>query len=127
MRAVERSDLPLHLRSGWSGILVLDSASSAEEVPRPLRTTSGSWIHLMARTIEDARQLGDLAETIDAEQLAFELIALLELANATSLLHGDPIAYRRAPSAIEARLGFAATGPLPIADVQEPWGGPGSK
>lgn len=73
----------------------------------------------MTRTVEDARQLGDLVETTDSEQLAFELIALLEMANATSLLHDDPVAYRRARTAIHARLRSAANVPLPTTDTEE--------
>ncbi|MFD7659975.1 TetR/AcrR family transcriptional regulator [Actinosynnema sp. NPDC059797] len=46
----------------------------------------------------------------DPDQLAFELIAFLELANARSVLHDDPHAYDRARAAVRARLDQAARG-----------------
>ncbi|MFD1147021.1 TetR/AcrR family transcriptional regulator [Saccharothrix hoggarensis] len=44
----------------------------------------------------------------DPEQLTFELIAFLEMANAQSVLHDDPAAYRRARVAVRNRLAEAA-------------------
>lgn len=44
----------------------------------------------------------------DPDQLAFELIAFLEMANARSVLHDDPHAYGRARAAVRARLAQAA-------------------
>jgi AcrR family transcriptional regulator len=69
------------------------------------------WRSLVARAVEDARQLGELAADTDADQLAFELIAFMELANATSLLHDDPVAYERGRAAIRTRLDAAAAQP----------------
>ncbi|WP_367133442.1 TetR/AcrR family transcriptional regulator [Saccharothrix sp. HUAS TT1] len=43
----------------------------------------------------------------DPDQLAFELIAFLEMANAQSVLHDDPHAYDRARVAVRARLAQA--------------------
>jgi AcrR family transcriptional regulator len=62
------------------------------------------WRSLVARTVEDARQLGELAAGTDAGQLAFELIAVMETANAMSLLHDDAEPYERARAAIRARV-----------------------
>ncbi|ONI81947.1 TetR family transcriptional regulator [Saccharothrix sp. ALI-22-I] len=45
----------------------------------------------------------------DPDQLAFELIAFLEMANAQSVLHDDPHAYDRARKAVRARLAQAGT------------------
>ncbi|MFE2750489.1 TetR/AcrR family transcriptional regulator [Actinosynnema sp. NPDC059335] len=47
----------------------------------------------------------------DPDQLAFELIAFLELANARSVLHDDPHAYERARAAVRARLDQVAAAP----------------
>lgn len=103
------------------GCFFFTVAAEFDARPGPVReavaAASLDWTRLMTRTIEDARQLGDLAETTDADQLAYELIALLEMANGTSLLHDDPAAYRRARTAILARLRAAATAPLP-SDVE---------
>lgn len=68
------------------------------------------WSRLVTRTVEEARRLGELTEDTGADQLAFELIAFLETANAVSLLHDDPVAYQRARTAIRNRLHAAATG-----------------
>ncbi len=45
--------------------------------------------------------------TADPAQLAFEVIAYLELANAQSVLHDDPTAYDRARTAVRNALGRA--------------------
>ncbi|MEV0201174.1 TetR/AcrR family transcriptional regulator [Nonomuraea sp. NPDC050691] len=68
------------------------------------------WSRFVARTADDARQLGELDGDTDAGQLAFELIAFMETANAVSLLHDDPKAYERARTAIRGRLDAAGTG-----------------
>ncbi|MGW6504882.1 TetR/AcrR family transcriptional regulator [Nonomuraea angiospora] len=62
------------------------------------------WIRFVTRTVEDARQLGELAGDTDADQLAFELISFMENANVVSLLHDDPNAYERARTAIRNHL-----------------------
>nr|WP_206328452.1 TetR/AcrR family transcriptional regulator [Streptomyces sp. S3(2020)] len=54
--------------------------------------------------VEEARAAGELRADTDAGQLAFELIALMESANALSVLHGENVAYRRARVGIAARL-----------------------
>lgn len=77
------------------------------------------WRRLVVRTIEDARQLGQLIESFDAEQVAFELIALMEAANLVSLLHDEAAAYQRARSAIQARLH-----PLATDHTALPWASP---
>ena len=45
----------------------------------------------------------------DPDQVAFELIAFLEMANAQSVLHDDPDAYERARAAVRNRLAQAVT------------------
>ncbi|MCC8248203.1 TetR/AcrR family transcriptional regulator [Saccharothrix sp. NEAU-S10] len=45
----------------------------------------------------------------DPDQVAFELIAFLEMANAQSVLHDDPNAYERARVAVRNRLAQAVT------------------
>jgi AcrR family transcriptional regulator len=89
-------------------------AVTAEFDARPGRVrdavaaASLEWRNLVARTIEDARQLGELAAGTDADQLAFELIAFMETANAVSLLHDDAASYERGRAAIRTRLDAAA-------------------
>ncbi|CAL9656031.1 hypothetical protein SUDANB95_06764 [Actinosynnema sp. ALI-1.44] len=58
-----------------------------------------SWNALVRETVEG---VPDLA--VDAGQVAFELVAFLEMANAQSVLHDDPAAYTRARAAVRSLL-----------------------
>ncbi|MEJ2852786.1 MULTISPECIES: TetR/AcrR family transcriptional regulator [unclassified Saccharothrix] len=58
-----------------------------------------AWTALVRDTVEG---VPDLAA--DPDQVAFELIAYLEMANAQSVLHDDPAAYARARTAVHSRL-----------------------
>jgi AcrR family transcriptional regulator len=73
------------------------------------------WIGYMRDMLEAARLTGELRADVDVPQLAFELAALLEMANSDSALHGDDTGYARAATAISARLTAAApaAGPRP--------------
>ncbi|WP_406333635.1 TetR/AcrR family transcriptional regulator [Streptomyces sp. NBC_00203] len=75
------------------------------------------WTDHVERTVTEARDLGDLRPDTDAPQLAFELIALMETANALSVLRDDTVAYRRARVAITSRLRAAATDPSRVPEV----------
>ncbi|WP_329088156.1 MULTISPECIES: TetR/AcrR family transcriptional regulator [unclassified Streptosporangium] len=92
-------------------------AVTAEFDARPGRVRNAiaeaglEWARFVARAIDDARQLGEIADDTDADQLAFELIAFLEAANVTSLLHDDANAYERARTAIRKHLDTAMIGP----------------
>jgi AcrR family transcriptional regulator len=48
-----------------------------------------------------------IGEVADPDQVAFELVAFLEMANAQSVLHDDPHAYDRARAAVRNRLAQA--------------------
>ncbi|MFC8131681.1 TetR/AcrR family transcriptional regulator [Streptomyces sp. NPDC057302] len=69
------------------------------------------WTCQVERCLTEARDTGELRPDTDIPQLAFELIAVMETANAHSVLHDAPEAYRRAGVAITARLRAAATDP----------------
>ncbi|SFD06326.1 TetR/AcrR family transcriptional regulator [Streptomyces aidingensis] len=69
------------------------------------------WTDYVRRTLAEARGLGELRPDTDVEQLAFELIALLETANVQSVLSGDDAGYDRAAAGMLARLRAAATDP----------------
>ncbi|WP_330308007.1 MULTISPECIES: TetR family transcriptional regulator C-terminal domain-containing protein [unclassified Streptomyces] len=75
------------------------------------------WTDHVERTVAEARDLGDLHPDTDAPQLAFELIALMETANAISVLRDETVAYRRARVAIASRLRAAATDPSAVPEV----------
>lgn len=75
------------------------------------------WSARMERAIDEARGTGELRADTDVPQLAFELIALLETANALSVLHDEESAYRRARAGIVRRLRDAAVGEVPLPHV----------
>jgi AcrR family transcriptional regulator len=66
--------------------------------------SSAVWNDLIKRTIEEAKQVGELVKETDPPQLAFELVALLEAANGSSLLHNDPAVYTQAERALLDQL-----------------------
>ncbi|MEE1737849.1 TetR/AcrR family transcriptional regulator [Streptomyces sp. BE147] len=74
-----------------------------------LASAQTGWITFVEQTVEEARALGELAEDTDVSQLAFEIIAFLELANAESVLHDNTIGYTKAARAILGRLRSCAT------------------
>ncbi|MEU6881775.1 TetR/AcrR family transcriptional regulator [Streptomyces sp. NPDC046712] len=67
------------------------------------------WVTYVEQNLDDARLAGGLVADADVPQLAFEIIALMEAANAQSVLHGDTSAYARASRGITARLRAEAT------------------
>ncbi|MEV7870672.1 TetR/AcrR family transcriptional regulator [Streptomyces sp. NPDC088124] len=76
-----------------------------------------NWVSFVEQSIEEAREAGEIAEDTDVPQLAFELIAFLEAANGSSVLHDDPASYTRADRAILARLRSVATDPSKLVDA----------
>ncbi|MBM7772908.1 AcrR family transcriptional regulator [Actinokineospora baliensis] len=76
-----------------------------------LAALSAKWAALIAHTLEQAREAGELTGEVDSEQLAFELIAFMETANANSVLNDDLAVYDRSRAAILRLLRAAATDP----------------
>ncbi|MET8452514.1 TetR/AcrR family transcriptional regulator [Streptomyces sp. NPDC005209] len=72
------------------------------------------WTALVERTIDEARTAGELRPDTDVPQLAFEMVALMETANAVSVLHDEEVVYRRARVGIAARLRGAAVDGVPV-------------
>ncbi|MDT0266054.1 TetR/AcrR family transcriptional regulator [Streptomyces sp. DSM 44915] len=73
------------------------------------------WIGYVRGVLAGAQAAGELAPDCEVPQLAFELVALLEMANGDSVLHRDHGGYRRAARAIHARLTAAAgAGPVTL-------------
>jgi AcrR family transcriptional regulator len=66
------------------------------------------WAQLLERTIEKARDAGELRPDIDVRQLAFELDAFMGAANAAALMDDDDEGFERAERAMQARLDAAA-------------------
>ncbi|MET9071539.1 TetR family transcriptional regulator [Streptomyces sp. NPDC004232] len=75
------------------------------------------WSAHVERTIDEARTAGELRADTDVPQLAFEVVALLETANALSVLHDEESVYRRARVAVAARLRDAAVDGAPLPQV----------
>ncbi|WP_395365498.1 TetR/AcrR family transcriptional regulator [Streptomyces sp. YH02] len=67
------------------------------------------WTAYVERSLTEAQAVGDFTRDLDVEQLAFEVIALMEAANAHSVLLGDVRTYDRAERGITARLRASAT------------------
>ena len=59
------------------------------------------WLVLVATTIDEARELGEVRADVDSRQLAYELDAYLDSANMRSLLAGDPAVYDLARAAFD--------------------------
>lgn len=86
-------------------------ASVAAEMsarPGPIRDRIAQeqrdWVALLERYATEARQHGQLPETSDPTQLAFELNAFVVAANTAYVLHGDRSTLQRAIRAIDDRL-----------------------
>ncbi|MFD9725442.1 TetR/AcrR family transcriptional regulator [Streptomyces sp. NPDC059072] len=99
--------------------------------PGPVRDeiakARSDWTRYIERLLDEARQAGGFREDFDpadVPQLAFEAIALMELANAHSVLHEDPLAYERAGRGILGRLRAAAAAPEELPE-RPPAIGPG--
>jgi AcrR family transcriptional regulator len=80
-------------------------AAREGRVRERLREFAAEGMRALADTIRDAQDRGQLDPEIDAEQLAFEIEALLHGANAGFLLAGDREPLDRARRAIRDRLG----------------------
>ncbi|MDG4861911.1 TetR/AcrR family transcriptional regulator [Streptomyces sp. T-3] len=68
-----------------------------------------TWMAYVEGCAVDARAAGELRADTDPAQLAFELVALMETANAHSLLTAETVPYDRARTGIGSRLRAAAT------------------
>lgn len=69
------------------------------------------WLAFVERTVCEARQAGEIEGGTDAPQLTFELVALMEMANAESVLHHEFTCYDKATRGILNRLRGVATDP----------------
>ncbi|MFJ1865844.1 TetR/AcrR family transcriptional regulator [Streptomyces sp. NPDC088097] len=86
--------------------------------PGPVRDeiakARSAWTRYVEGALDEARLAGAFRDGVDAQdvpQLAFEIIALMEMANAHSVLFSDPTAYARAGRGILDRLRAVAAVP----------------
>jgi AcrR family transcriptional regulator len=63
-----------------------------------------SWFELAAAELRAARSAGDIDEAADLDQLAFELVILLQGTNLAFQMDHDPVALERGRRAIADRL-----------------------
>jgi AcrR family transcriptional regulator len=82
--------------------------------PGPVRDAlamvDDEWLRLVATTIGEARELGEIRADVEPRQLAYELDAYLDSANMRSLLGGDLAFYDLARAAVDSRLDSVTTG-----------------
>ena len=79
--------------------------SRAGAVHDRVATYQRQWSELLRQTAREAAARGELPPDADADQLAFELGALLAGANIVAILHSDDAAIERARRAVRRRLG----------------------
>ncbi|MBT2407363.1 MULTISPECIES: TetR/AcrR family transcriptional regulator [unclassified Streptomyces] len=108
-------------------------AASAEFDSRPgpvhdeIAKARSDWTRYVERHLDEARLAGGFRDGTDPSevpQLAFEIIALMELANAHSVLHEEPTAYERAGRGILDRLRAVAATPAELPDRPQPVNSP---
>ncbi|GAA4373060.1 TetR/AcrR family transcriptional regulator [Nocardioides caricicola] len=75
--------------------------------PGPIRDALAvideEWVRLIAETVAEAQEAGEIDPTVDPAQLAFDLSAFLDAANLRSLL-GDDSVYDRAYRSMRDRI-----------------------
>ncbi|WP_405487112.1 TetR/AcrR family transcriptional regulator [Streptomyces sp. NBC_00096] len=100
------------------GCFFYSAAAEFDSRPGPVHDEiagiRGEWTRYIERLLDEARLAGGFREpagSVDVRQLAFEISAMMELANAHSVLHEETTAYDRAASGILSRLRAAAAAP----------------
>ncbi|WP_407836368.1 TetR/AcrR family transcriptional regulator [Streptomyces sp. DSM 116496] len=102
------------------GCFFYSAAAEFDSRPGPVHDeiakTRAAWTRYVERLLDEARLAGGFRDAAAAdadavEQLAFEIMAMMELANAHSVLHEDTTAYDRAARGILARLRAATAAP----------------
>ncbi|MFE4260823.1 TetR/AcrR family transcriptional regulator [Streptomyces sp. NPDC056883] len=102
------------------GCFFYSAAAEFDSRPGPVHDeiakTRAAWTRYVERLLDEARLAGGFRDAAAAdadavEQIAFEITAMMELANAHSVLHEDTTAYDRAARGILARLRAATAAP----------------
>ena len=79
-------------------------------VREKIREAHGSWVQYLERQIRGGQEMGEIDPDEDPAQLAFEIYAMLETADAVYQLNDDALALERGRSGIKARLARAKIG-----------------
>jgi len=99
------------------------AATSVEYDARPgavrdaVVAASTDWEDYLTLSVERAMDAGELPGLDDARQLTFEIVSFLEAANTRSLLHASAEPYRRAATALRARLLSLGADPELVAQI----------
>src|SRR5262249_30502113 len=105
------------------GCFFAAAATELDGRPGPARdvlvAAEKSWIKTLASEVRLAVRLGELPDTTDPEQTAFELFGILLAANFWAQLLDDPTASGRAGRAIDSRLPL--TGPTKSSRRRRPF------
>jgi AcrR family transcriptional regulator len=83
----------------------------AGRVHDSLAKARADWIAYLEETAREAQRAGEIQDGADVPQLVFELAALLEMANAESVLHNEFTCYDKAAKGILGRLRAVAADP----------------
>ncbi|APU15502.1 MULTISPECIES: TetR/AcrR family transcriptional regulator [Actinoalloteichus] len=89
-------------------------------VHEALAAARADWTGFLERTVREAQRVGEVRAEVDGPQLVFEMIALMELANAESVMHGDDGYYDKATKGIITRLRDAAVDPTLLPEASSP-------
>jgi AcrR family transcriptional regulator len=79
-------------------------------VQKKIREAHGWWLGYLERQVRGAQEMGEIDEREEPAQLAFELYAMLETADAVFQLNDDPQALERGRRGIQARVDRAKIG-----------------
>jgi len=112
---VERSIFP-------GGCFFEAAAAEFDSKPGPVRDSVVEnrryWVDSLARAIRQAQAAGEVEQSVDADQLAWELNCLLIGANGTYVIDGGQFVFQRARIAIRDRVHRAAS--VPPAELPHP-------
>jgi AcrR family transcriptional regulator len=91
------------------GCFFASTGAELDTRPGPLRDrvalVHDAWMGLVVGSVRRAQELGQLDAALDAEQLAFEVNAMMAEANALYLLRADPRVFAMARTGIGSRIG----------------------
>jgi AcrR family transcriptional regulator len=79
-------------------------AAQPGPVQERVRQAHAWWLGYLERQVQRAQETGEIEETEDAAQIAFEVYAMLETADTVFQLNDDPHALERGRRGIRARL-----------------------
>ncbi|WP_052852742.1 TetR/AcrR family transcriptional regulator [Streptomyces avicenniae] len=88
-------------------------------VRKAIAAARTEWLGYIGSVLGEARDEGGVRADVDLGQLVFELSALVETANVTSVLHGEDSGYERAAVAVLARLRAVAGDPGELDDGRD--------